>query len=864
MGAGEDVAEAGESWFSRNRRLINLAAMLLVLAAVGIAISRLTSEVRYEDILAAWSDTGWPTLIGAVLLTGLSFAALTFYDFGALTYVGHRPPLPTVAVTAFCAYAVGNTAGFGPLSGGAIRYRAYSRLGLTPEEIAKVIAFVTLAFGLGLAGVAAVSLLVMAEGIAPLVHVDALALRLIGLAILVPLVALPFAGRLGGETRFGRLSRIALRMPRPAAVGRQFLVTALDVMASAGVLYVLLPPDANIDYPSFLGVYSVAVALGVLSHVPAGLGVFETVIVAALGRQIDVDQVLGALVLYRIVYHILPLALASLLVSVIELQRAATSPVGRAIRVTGGRLVPPILATLSLTLGAMLIFSAVTPTPAENLAYLAAFVPLPFVEGAHFIASLLGLFLIVISRGLAQRLDGAWWAAVGASLAALALSLLKAVALVEAGFLVFFALALLASRGEFTRSASLLRQALTPAWILALATVVIGAIVVLFFVYRDVDYSNELWWQFTFESEAPRSLRAALGFTILASCIAIWSLLRPALTRAGPPISEALAMAAAIVGEQDAADGNLVRMGDKNVLLSADGKAFIMYARQNRSFVALFDPIGDREAWPELIWQFVEMARTEGCRAVFYQVSPEALALYADAGLQAYKLGEIASVDLAEFHLTGGKRAALRQSMTRGSRDGLTFEFVEPAGLPPLMDDLASVSDAWLEQHNTREKGFSLGGFDPDYILSQPAAVLRLHGRIVAFANVLLTDTRQEGSIDLMRFSPDAPKGSMDFLFLKLMEHLKAEGFRTFNLGMAPLSGMSERQIAPIWNRVGRTVFEHGERFYNFRGLRAFKAKFHPTWAPRYLAVSGGINPVFALMDATLLIGGGLKGVLAK
>jgi phosphatidylglycerol lysyltransferase len=67
-----------------------------------------------------------------------------------------------------------------------------------------------------------------------------------------------------------------------------------------------------------------------------------------------------------------------------------------------------------------------------------------------------------------------------------------------------------------------------------------------------------------------------------------------------------------------------------------------------------------------------------------------------------------------------------------------------------------------------------------------------------------------------------------------------------------------------VWDRIGSTVFEHGERFYNFKGLRAFKSKFHPQWQPRYLAVSGGGNPMIALVDATLLIGGGLKGVVRK
>ena len=115
-----------------------------------------------------------------------------------------------------------------------------------------------------------------------------------------------------------------------------------------------------------------------------------------------------------------------------------------------------------------------------------------------------------------------------------------------------------------------------------------------------------------------------------------------------------------------------------------------------------------------------------------------------------------------------------------------------------------------------------------------------------------------------MRFVPDAPNGVMEVLLTHLMLHFRAAGYARFNLGMAPLSGLSASGAAPVWHRVGRAVFEHGERYYNFAGLRAFKAKFRPDWQPRYLAVSGGINPMLALTDITILISGGLKGVIGR
>ncbi len=857
----EVIEESGMSrFFSRYRTHLTALATLAVFCMVGFAIEQLTTEVRYDDVVQALADTKISSIVLALFFTALSFLALVFYDVNAIDYVGKKLPFPQVALTAFAAYAVGNTAGFGALSGGAIRYRAYSRLGLTPEDIGRVIAFVTIAFGLGLAGVGSIALLAIADEIAPLIDVSSWVLRLLGGSIVLVLAAGVVLGRGGRAVSIGRFS---LRLPDSATWSRQFLVAAFDIAASATVLYVLLPQTA-ISWPVFLAVYAIAVGLGVLSHVPAGLGVFETVIIAALGSAVNIDAVLGSLVLYRLIYHVVPLLLAVLAVSATELRRFADHPVASGFRRIGIRLMPQLLSTLSLLLGVMLIFSSVTPTPDSNLEFLSNYLPLPIVEGAHFLASLAGLALVVAARGLGQKLDGAWWITIFSAAAALMLSLLKAVALVEASFLAFLIFGLFVSRRLFRRRASLLNQTLTASWLTAIAVVCVGAVVILLFVYRDVDYSNELWWQFEFADEAPRGLRAVLGITIISTAIAVFSLLRPATTRLEPATDEALERAVDIVEKQRYADANLVRMGDKSVMFSDKGDAFIMYGRQGRSWIALFDPIGDRSAMPELVWRFVETARAAGCRAVFYQISPALLSHCADAGLRAFKLGELAVSDLSTFEMKGGKWANLRQTASRAQRDGLSFEVIAAEDVPGVMDELAAVSDAWLADHNAKEKGFSLGAFTPEYILAQPVGILKLEGKIVAFANILITGAKDEGTIDLMRFSPDAPKGSMDFLFVQIMEYLRAEGFSHFNLGMAPLSGMSKRETAPVWDRIGSTVFEHGERFYNFKGLRAFKSKFHPQWHPRYLAVSGGGNPMIALMDATLLIGGGLKGVVRK
>jgi phosphatidylglycerol lysyltransferase len=833
--------------------------IVVVFGFTTFAIYKLTDEVSYDDVIDALMATSWSSIGLAISFTALSFLALIGYDVNALTYIHRKLPFVPVAMTAFSAYAVGNTAGFGALSGGAIRFRGYSRLGLSPDDIGRVIAFVTLAFGVGLLAVTALASLAAAPRISDVIGVDPFVVQVVAIIIIIALTALVIMGREGRRITVGK---ITIRLPDSRTSSQQFLITALDIAASASVLYVLIP-QTEIGWLSFTAIYATAVGAGVLSHVPAGLGVFETIIVAALGNTVDLDTVLGSLVLYRVIYHVLPLMVATLFVIWLEVRQLSRHPVASTLRKLEFRLAPLLLAAFAMIAGAMLVFSSVTPTPDAELDLLNAYLPLPLVESAHFLSSILGIMLFVTARGIGQRLDGAWWMAVICASLGLLFSFVRALALVEAIFLIVLLAGLGLSARQFTRQASLFRQVLTPAWIGAMLILVAATITILFFVYREVDYSRDLWWRFEFSADAPRGLRATLGVAIVAAIISIYSLLRPAATRSAPSTGDDLDRATEIVMAQHNADANVVRMGDKRLMFSESGKAFIMYGIQGRSWIALFDPVGPKEEVPELVWRFVEEARSKGGRAVFYQISPALLPYCADAGLRAFKLGELAVVDLSKFDLKGPRLAALRQAGSKGVREGLEFDVILQPDVMASIGQLKQVSDSWLESHNTREKTFSLGAFREDYVAAQPVAILRKDGRVVAFATLAITDTKQEATIDLMRFAPDAPKGSMDFLFVRIMEYLRDAGYSEFNLGMAPLSGMSQREVAPVWDRLGSVVFEHGERFYNFKGLKAFKSKFQPRWEPRYLAAAT-VGPAIAMMDATLLIGGGLRGVVGK
>jgi phosphatidylglycerol lysyltransferase len=139
-----------------------------------------------------------------------------------------------------------------------------------------------------------------------------------------------------------------------------------------------------------------------------------------------------------------------------------------------------------------------------------------------------------------------------------------------------------------------------------------------------------------------------------------------------------------------------------------------------------------------------------------------------------------------------------------------------------------------------------------------------MDGRIVAFANLWELDNKIELSIDLMRYDLTAPGGVMEYLTLSIMLWGRAQGYSWFNLGMAPLSGLEQHPLAPLWHKIGSRVFRFDQEFYNFEGLYRYKAKFDPVWQPRYLAAPAGLSTASVLLAVTTLISGGIKGVFAK
>ena len=838
-------------------------ALVLVLGALGFyALYGLLLEVRLHDVRASLRGLqGWQW-VAALGLTSISYLLLTLYDVFALRIIGRPLPWRTAALASFTSYTLSHNLGLSFLTGGSARYRIYKASGLEGADIVRVIATASMAFWSGVVAMSGIALVLQAAPLAigP-IHLVRSTEQATGILILAAIAGLLWRARNGGQSLC--LFGWALPLPTAAQALAQMVVASLDLAAASATLFVLVPGVSLQLFPAFFLGYGLALIIALISHVPGGLGIFEAVMIAVI-PDVPKPELVAALIAYRSIYYLLPLLAASVLLAVHE-RHLWHKPVVRAFdasQVVVSRIAPIAFGALTFVGGVILLVSGSLPAIPHRLNALQGFVPLPFIEASHIAASLSGTGLLLLAPGLFKRLDGAFILTRIVLVAGAIFSLVKGFDYEEAIILLTITAVLQWTRVAFYRHTAFTVRTFSAGWIAAAAGAVGLSMWIGIFAFKHVSYQGDLWWEFAWRGDASRFLRASFATAVmLLAAVVVWFF--------GPaaPIEvqdcEPLPADCDAFAFCDRTDAMLAWTGDKLFQRSPSGNAFLMYQVQGHSWIVMGDPVGAKLEWPDLLWKFRERADAAQGRLLLYQLTQDALPIAIDLGMQLVKYGEEARVDLERFTLAGPDAKNLRYAERRAVREGASFELIEAKNLRATIGELSAISDGWLKAKNHKEKAFSVGRFDLNYLSRFDCAVVRHDGRIVAFANVWKSGDGRELSVDLMRHASEMPYGTMDFLFVRLMQWGQAHGYEWFNLGVAPLSGIEARRLAPIWTRASAFLYKHGDGFYGFEGLRAYKDKFSPIWEPRYIAGPQGVGLARALIDLQTLVGGG-RGSAAR
>ncbi|WP_313641828.1 bifunctional lysylphosphatidylglycerol flippase/synthetase MprF [Paenibacillus sp.] len=807
-------------------------------------------------------------MIGFALL---AVAVMSTYDYLIRAHFRLKVGLWNTFRYAWIANTFNNLIGFAGLAGVGLRTLMYKKSGVPTSVLTPAIVFLSPLMITGLSLLSWANIFGLLPATALLDEHHWLVFAVWGMALYLPFFV--FVQRSALYAKW--INRGKGRTPWltvVASVGASFLEWSF-----AGVTFWTISSHLlhEVHFPVIFGIFTIAAIAGILSMAPGGIGAFDLIALLGLTQLgFKSDQAMAVLVVFRLFYYLIPW-LIGLVLAALEFGLQGKKGQDRSDpgfepslniwqKIWGwpgqytflSDLGVWALGKLVLASGLILLLSTATPGLLYRLKITEEILSFSMMQLSHHLSVLIGFMLILLSRGITLRIRSAYiWTSIllfTGSVFAVA----KGFDYEEALFLLFVALILWISRSRFYRISAPVSRQSTIWWfaltsVIALSYYLLGSHVHRGFLKHLPPGVHPEWLQ----------RHGHVAFTAVGGLAFSWILLTLLITLRPYRKSEELFGTfdmARLERFLDGVQGNplthMLFLGDKSFFWAQDGKVLLAFARVRDKLVVLGDPLGERSLINEAISEFRQAADKYGLVVVFYQATPDFLSIYHEQGYHFFKLGEEALVTLDTFTLSGKKNSDLRSVCNRFEREGYAFEIVEAPHSDDLLRELRSVSDEWL--NGRTEKGYSLGWFNGAYLQLAPIALLRnAKGTILAFASIAHGyDQGVTLSIDLMRHRKDVPNGTMDYLFVRLLEWAKSKGYHRFNLGNAPLSSVGQNAGALKEEKLAHLVFKRGGHWYGFSGLRRYKEKFSPEWEPRYLAYPASLTLPILTFDLVRLV----------
>jgi phosphatidylglycerol lysyltransferase len=862
-----DAPGTHNHWVGRLKKAVPFVILAVLISVASKEILNLDWPLLRQQIHSLPSFV----LLG-LLISGLAgVASMSAYDLLVSRWLDVQMPSKDLLKMSWVANTFNNFIGLSGMAGSGIRYVILTRSAVQLNTAMAYSAILLLSVPVGLAVLALVVLVHGGAVLSALPVSVTIGYLLLGLFAAYLVVFLLITGS-GSLHRHFVNEFPALRLWQRLLL---IVVSVADWLLAVLVLgFCFHAVKLQVDAIILLEVFALSATVGILSLLPGGLGAFDaTLLLLLTGQGFGTEPVIAGLMLFRLSYHLVPWLIgvwlgASLLEipednrfiliarrwQNIRLFSLLSLPFGLISRL--GVFAFSWLTTLA---GIVLLVSAASPALFERAALLKGAAPLSAIEGAHLLSVVAGILLLALARGIRSQVRSAYNLTMLILLGGALFSLVKGLDYEEAIMLLVIAGLLRRRKSSFFREGIPLFSRRNLIWLISLLLVLCGYLVIGLAIYKNVPYEHSLWLRFGFDLDAARFLRSSIVALVTFLGILGWSFFRLKRPPLQKPNDEDLTAAQDFLLQHGGNSfAHMLFMGDKHLFYSSDHQALIQFGQIGDRLVALGDPNGDAHSFKKAIHEFRKFADRYDLVPVFYEVMNTNLNLYHDLGFSLFKLGESARVDVTKFSLSGKKRGVLRTSVNKITRDGGRFELLEPPFDEKMWLELQLISNAWLKQKKVAEKSFSLGRFKREYLEKASIAVVRIGDEIVAFASMIPGYNNTESlSVDLMRHRSNAPPGVMDFLFVQLIDYTRKAGYRYFDLGVAPLSGVGDNPYARSTERVARLAYEYGNRFYNYKGLRSFKEKFHPIWCSMYLAYPISVRPARLLVDIAALIAGG-------
>jgi phosphatidylglycerol lysyltransferase len=828
-------------------KVIKFAFPLLLLI---FALSEMRKFTRDINVNLLKNELNQLNIWLLLLILAITFAAvlpMVLYDVILFRILKIKNLKWELLEQSFIANSFSNLIGFGGIVGAMLRAYFFHRLEPDNRRLLGVIASVSLFY---LTGISVLSWVVTTSYRDYPLFVDTswLYFAAVGVGLYLPVFYLIHIFQSNKEKKSLITSKAGIQLVCVS------VIEWFAVFCAIFLLNKLL--GINISVRNLFPIYIVAACAGIISMIPGGLGSFDLVFLWGM-RDLHVgeEKVLVLLLFYRIGYYFVPFLIS--LVFFIKLYwkkwNQSWNDLPKAIIQGVSHIILTVLVFLS---GLIMLLSASIPGIMSRLRIARELLSFPIINVSHQLSVAAGFLLLGLSRGIEYRVKRTYELTMFALILAALFSIFKGIDYEEAIFLIIVALILRISKGQFYRESYVLT------WGKTIFDVTV--IMVITSMYLIIGYLNlptaklaipKKFLPYVIVNYHDLFFSAVIGLLIASIILMLGYLI--SLPKKWKFLTSK-SQEREIFFHLEKYHGNplahLIFLHDKFVFWNKKKNVLIPFQKYADKLVILGDPIGEKSELSKAIDEFQEKADLHGFTLVFYQVSDEMLPYLHNHGFAFFKLGEEAYVDLRTFSLSAVNKQGLQGLREQFTREKYSYKILHPPFKEDLLKKLREISDDWLQ--GREEQGFSIGFFDEDYLNKAPIAILYDENKeILGFMSIMYVyDNHQTISVDLMRFRPESPEGTLDFLLISLIDWAKSQGYRRLNLGLAPLANVGLSRFAFLSEKIAAQIFLHGHFLYQFQDMRRFKEKYTDVWESKYLAYRRKSSLPIIMAQITLLI----------
>lgn len=811
------------NYIKKNINLIKKTFSVVFIMAFIIFAATELRNISFKEYHELFLSLSLMTRTKVIFFGLIAFLFSTVYDFTLWKYFKINLSAKEIFKISFITQSFNNFISFGGITGTKLRTDMLIKKDVDPKTSLKMSTSILTSATLGLLFLILPTLLLIGD-------IKRKYIYLLGLLFLY----IPFFF-LAGKINTGRFKKftdenLPYTFLDTKVKLKLLIVSVIDWMA-IGAFFTFVVKIISPEIPIFTTflVYIVSEVIGLISFIPGGLGSFDlSVFVILKDLGYGDSNVLLSLILFRTAYYIVPW-----IIGVVAYIFEQFSENKKRI-VQSQEIIINILSTLILISGIILIISTATPAMLNRIHLVSEMIPRIVLVLSRGITLLIGVILIIMSRGIKYRIKKVYKISLVLLILGAVGCVVKGLDFEEATILLIFSLLLYSTRELFTKEHLQVKQ--KDVYKLGIYLFIVSMIyITIYNITHNVNiYTSTRAFSFYWIENNPFKIIGFLIFVGIILALLLYS--RKENLEFKEVTEEDINNYANFMKDYS---GNyfthLYFMRDKNVFYNSKKTVLMQYRPYKDNIVVLGDPVGERRDFEEAIDEIIEFAASMDMKVSFYEVKGENLELYADQGFSFIKIGEDATVNLKEFTYEGKRNKNLRKQHNRINNVDYSVEMVYPPFEAAFMERLREISDNWIGEK--AEMGYSLGSFDKYYLNTAPIFILKDEKKdIIAFANLLPVVNTKKISIDLMRYNREkCQNNEMDLLFLGLIDWAKEEDYEEFYLGMAPLSNVGDKKYSGTKEKAIRLIYEYGNKFYSFQGLRYFKEKFHPEWSGRYI-----------------------------